>query len=215
MTRAASILSLLVPLFACACGTSGSSAEGADHAVVATNDVELPSATPSEEVGAKPLVEETVAAGTPKAKTSCGLRAELSPGAPNMGSQLTLINEGARPVKLVVPGDGSEAGWRTPVLSWVAKKNGKPVKERGGGRCGMMNPIKEDEVFTLAPGERRTISEWVGRPDVDPGTYEVELRYTNDPTLDARKGAAPTNVEALIGATDACEVTTKTTTMSI
>ncbi len=203
----------------CNCGSGGTNAtEGPEHAgaVKEVAEVELAARTGEPMIATTPAAQsDGTNAGAQKLTSSCGLRAELGPGSPNMGSTLTLINDGPKPVKLVVPGDGSEAGWRTPVLSWVAKKNGKPVAERDGGRCGMMNPIKEDEVFTLAPGERKTIAEWVGRPNVDPGTYEVELRYTNDPTLDARKGAAATNVEALIGTTDACEVTTKSVQMSI
>ncbi len=154
-------------------------------------------------------------ASTPApALPSCGLRAELSSGPQPGTSTLTLINEGTRSVRLVVPGDGSEAGWRTPVITWVAKQHGKPVKERVGGRCGMMNPIEPSEVFELAPGQRRTISEWVGIPNVDPGTYDVELRYKNEPSLAARKGAG-TGVEALLAATDACEVVTKPTKLTV
>lgn len=196
------------------CGTSGP--EAPEHATTVTDvAVASPPSDGTTQIATTPLVgvTPTTAAG-PTIVSTCGLRAELEADAQSGALHLTLVNDGPRPVKLVVPGDGSEAGWRTPVLTWTTTRNGKPVKEREGGRCGMMNPIDASEVFTLAPGERKTISEWVGRPNVDPGTYEVELHYKNDPNIATRKGAGA-GVEALLGSTDACEVRTKPTRMTI
>lgn len=202
------------------CGTSGPNAtETPEHAVVAMLEVpttnspgSTPDVDPSADRGARG--EPAVGPAAPLQKlSSCGLRAELSPGQHGM-STLTITNGGTKTVRLVVPGDGSEAGWRTPVLTWVAKRNGKPAKEREGGLCGMMNPIDPSEVFELAPGQSRSIAEWVGGPNVEPGTYEVELHYKNDPTLATRKGAG-TGVEALLAATDACEVVTKSVHMTL
>ncbi len=90
--------------------------------------------------------------------SSCGLVATVSKKADGNGFALTLKNNGTKAVKLVTAGDGSEAGWRTPALAWTATQNGKPAKELEGGRCGMMNEIEKNEVFTIAPGASHTIT---------------------------------------------------------
>ena len=32
--------------------------------------------------------------------------------------KVTLFNSGSAPLAIVVPGDGSEVGWRTPIVGW-------------------------------------------------------------------------------------------------
>lgn len=87
-----------------------------------------------------------------------------------------LVNRGKNEVLLVEPGNGSECGWRTPVVEWSRRQR------RGGGRCGNINSLKPDEVFTLAPGESRELKGWIGVPYLSgPGRYRVSLRYTNEP----------------------------------
>jgi hypothetical protein len=103
----------------------------------------------------------------------------------------TITNKGRAPVTLVVPGDGSESGWRTPLVGFSSVKvgGGKPkhpaeVPLYRGGRCGNVNPLKADEVFSLAPGESKDLGGWVGWPQLpEPGTYGVLLYYANDPGL--------------------------------
>ncbi|HKV10537.1 MAG TPA: hypothetical protein VJ725_20520 [Thermoanaerobaculia bacterium] len=102
----------------------------------------------------------------------------------------TLKNEGAKPVVLVEPGDGSESGWRTPVLSWHARRIGSgPVRDillDPGPRCGLMNgPDPQREVFRLAPGASRRLSgsPLLIPPPGPPGLYEIVLLYTNDPRI--------------------------------
>ena len=79
----------------------------------------------------------------------------------------------------------------------------------------MMNPIEEREIFTLAPGQKRTLSEWIAAPAYAPGTYEVRLRYTNDPTKAARKAPASPAVLARLAKTSACEVTSAPLTIKV
>jgi len=55
----------------------------------------------------------------------------------------TLVNRGKREVTLVEPGDGSDCGWRTPLVEWSRRRRDN------GGRCGNINALKEEEVFTL------------------------------------------------------------------
>jgi hypothetical protein len=90
---------------------------------------------------------------------------------------LTVINRGRQDVVLVEPGDGSEDGWRTPLIEWSSKPWSRI-------RCGNVNGLKPGEVFTLKPGESRQLNEWIGTPYLPfPGRYRVSVRYTNDPDL--------------------------------
>jgi hypothetical protein len=90
--------------------------------------------------------------------------------------EVSLVNHGSQGVVLVEPGDGSDCGWRTPVVEW----SGKPWQQ--SGRCGNINPLQAEEVFSLRPGESRQLSGWVGEPYLSgPGRYRVSVRYTNRP----------------------------------
>lgn len=99
-----------------------------------------------------------------------------------------LVNRGKVAVTLVKPGDGSECGWRTPIITWSVA----PAQPKARyGRCGNMNPLRPDEIFELKPGERVKLSEWVGGPQMPlgPGKYQITVRYRNDPTMDwSKKG---------------------------
>jgi hypothetical protein len=88
----------------------------------------------------------------------------------------TLINRGTKELLLVEPGDGSDCGWRTPIIEWSR------IRRDPGGRCGNINPLELNEVFTLQPGSSRALNGWIGRPYLSgPGRYRVSLRYTNEP----------------------------------
>lgn len=101
-----------------------------------------------------------------------------------------IANCGNETVTLVMPGDGSESGWRTPVIGWsaipVRKKNAKHPTEPpilSIRDCGNINAAQKDEIFTLKPGETRAISGWIHFPQFkNPGKYRVVLFYKNDPT---------------------------------
>ena len=125
---------------------------------------------------------------------------------------VTLTNKGKKPVTLVVPGDGSDAGMRTPILSWIATTGGKSAEPRGVGRCGLTNAMEATEVFTLAPGASREMHEWLGEPNVNPGTYDVKLRFRNDPKV--VRNASP-DVTKLVAGTDACDVTSNTIKVTV
>ncbi|HEY0134798.1 MAG TPA: hypothetical protein VGB85_11980 [Nannocystis sp.] len=62
----------------------------------------------------------------------CGLRATIaSKRGPDGDTQyvLTLKNEGTTARTLVTPGDGSEHGRRTPLLSWSGTRDDKPAPQ--------------------------------------------------------------------------------------
>lgn len=149
---------------------------------------------------------------------TCGLRATLRELPPKDGFArytLTLTNGSKKPVSLVVPGDGSEAGWRTPAITWIATANGQPATRAEGGRCGMMNPIAASEIFTLAPGASREINEWLGFPSFVPGTYDLRLRYRNDPALQSRKAGAAPDAAQKIAQSSPCDITSNAIKTSI
>ena len=127
-----------------------------------------------------------------------------------------LTNDGGTPVILVEPGDGSAAGWRTPILTWqVTTMDGVPAPLEAQPRCGNMNEIRDSEIFTLAPGERHPIS-WIEPPPVRPGRYNVRLVYQNDPAkVHLRPGTASASTLAMIGSSTACTVTSPEFTVTI
>jgi hypothetical protein len=91
-----------------------------------------------------------------------------------------VVNHTDATVTLVKPGDGSDCGWRTPIVGWVVEG----VKPRALARCGNINALRDDEVFTLKPGKRVRLGDWVGLPDLPgPGKYKVRFRYENKPEL--------------------------------
>ena len=110
--------------------------------------------------------------------------------------KVTITNHGKMPVTLVRPGDGSESGWRTPIVNWSVLEAGdkanhpaEPVPE-GGPRCGNMNPLQADEVFDLAPGASKELTGWVYlEPFARPGQYRVVFLYANRPSLTWKGGA--------------------------
>jgi hypothetical protein len=138
---------------------------------------------------------------------SCGLTATLR-RAPNGSFGLVLKNGGPSTLRLVLPGDGSEAGWRTPTLTWTATSGGKPVSREGEARCGLTNPIEAKELFSLAPGAERQITEWIPPPPFPRGTYELRLTYRNDPRLAGGKVTVTEEAKRGLEESSACEVTT-------
>jgi hypothetical protein len=93
----------------------------------------------------------------------------------------TLVNNGKQTVVLVEPGDGSADGWRTPRIAWSFRPG------RGQRmRCGNINALKADEVFTLEPGARHQMSSWLCVPSFQsmrPGVYKLAMKYANEPEL--------------------------------
>lgn len=195
-------LSLALGLLGCGRSSSTPSVAPAPTAPTVENPpvaapvAAAPSSAPEVEEGPAPTVRGD----------SCGLEAKVAVKAETNQTRyvLTLVNRGKKSVRLVVPGDGSESGWRTPVLGWTGKSaDGSAAKVAPQGRCGMMNTITKEEIFDLAPGASRELKEWVDGPHFVPGTYEATLRYTNDPSR--HRGASPEIAKAL-AATTACDV---------
>lgn len=163
-----------------------------------------------------------LAAPPAPAPASCDVRLSITARTPRISSEdwleVTgiLENEGSTRVVLVEPGDGSEAGWRTPVLQWRARRiqqgRAAEVTLEPGARCGLMNgPAAEEEVFVLAPGHSRDLRMPLVAPRLGaPGLYEVELTYVNDPRMDFR-GTSPDDpaVKPYRNST-ACTVTSNT-----
>ena len=100
---------------------------------------------------------------------------------------VSLVNHDKRSVTLVQPGDGSRVGWRTPVISWsVINTDGSLMDPVSWGRCGNINALDKDEVFTIAPGAKIKLnSGWIRASlPLQPGTYEVSFNYSNVPKLE-------------------------------
>lgn len=100
--------------------------------------------------------------------------------------EVTLRNTDPDTVTLVLPGDGSFFGRRTPLMDWDIRLPGGARLERVPVlRCGNINPLIAEEVFRLPPGGLRTFRTAV------PAYYRYEksrryrfrLSYENRPRL--------------------------------
>jgi hypothetical protein len=87
-----------------------------------------------------------------------------------------LVNPGTRAMTVVLPGDGSSCGWRTPVIRW----NPPMQADRD---CGNSNALKPEDVITLEPGRRVRLN-WLGWPTLPGGgTHKVSLVMEHIPDL--------------------------------
>jgi hypothetical protein len=149
------------------------------------------------------LAPSALPAASPPVVSPCGVRLSISAKALRISAgdwleaTATLENVGATKVVLVEPGDGSEAGWRTPVIRWSARRIGPgratvATTLEPEGRCGLMNgPNPAAEVFVLAPGRSRRLRMPLVAPRLGPpGVYEVTLTYDNEPRMEFR-GTSP------------------------
>ena len=104
-------------------------------------------------------------------------------------AKLFITNQSTRTVTLVTPGDGSAGAWRTPVVQWSILEAGSstehptsPNFEPQMRSCGNVNPLRWDEVFSLAPGETKEINR--SMPSFrKPGSYRVRYLYANRPSI--------------------------------
>ncbi len=210
------LLALLF-LASAACGSSSSSPPAPPPPAAVGSVVAVADAAPAPVAA---TVAEAADAGEPSPSTSavrpsssCKLKASLRDVGPTPSGKrfkLLLKNEGTSAVRLVMPGDGSESGWRTPILTWSATQGTKPIAVRFGRHDAMMNRIEASEIFSLAPGASRELGEWVLAPSLPAGAYELRLTYRNDPGLTSGKTAANASdeVKHLIADTTPCEATT-------
>lgn len=102
--------------------------------------------------------------------------------------QAIITNRGDSPATLVMPGDGSLEAWRTPVVAWsvlpaddpTAVHTPPPSKPQFRC-CGDLDPLTQDQLFTLRPGQSRVIARPPNFPG--PGRYRIVYFYRNDPNL--------------------------------
>lgn len=99
----------------------------------------------------------------------------------------TITNTGNQNVRLVLPGDGSGQGLRTPDVSMFVARNDDAARppsypERFLG-CGTIRALTTEEIFTLAPGGSKSLGEDLSRQFNEPGVYRVALLYANSPSL--------------------------------
>ncbi len=102
--------------------------------------------------------------------------------------EVYITNDSNETVTLVHPGDGSEAGWRTPVVQWSIVKAGEqashltvPNFEPQMRRCGNVNALDWEEVFTLEPGQTKKL-EGSGPWFAKAGEYSLKFFYANRPS---------------------------------
>lgn len=106
---------------------------------------------------------------------------------PQRGFKAVLHNHGTQPFTLVMPGDGSDAGMRTPKVGWTVKPvtpvaPGELVPEMA--RCGNINGFNASEIFVLKPGEKKDLGGWIGGVSFPgAGEYDIQFQYENDPNL--------------------------------
>ena len=168
-------------------------------------------ATSSEEDTAAEIAD--IAGDDPSSPRCTGMRLELTTKKDTQGDTAfvaTIINGGTKPVMLVEPGDGSDVGWRTPVITWkVTTLAGANVPRPRHARCGNVDGLDEKDVFTLKPGARHVLAGWLGQPSSPGGRYSVRLVYDNDPSR-KQQGVAfspPTAAAlALVKKTTVCRV---------
>ena len=95
---------------------------------------------------------------------------------------VTLVNHERVPVVVVKPGDGSDCGWRTPVITWHV--DGK--RASGIGFCANINPLNANEIVELKAGGRLVLEEWLGVPPLEnfkPGIHQLYLEYDHRPDM--------------------------------
>lgn len=131
--------------------------------------------------------------------------------------EVFLINKGDKLVNLVQPGDGSESGWRTPMVKWSTRiieqksvpveyyEDSKehwvsfPLRLSGLSRCGMIDGLKREQIITLLPKQEVMLKSWVSKPSLlggRLGKYGVKFFYENKPDI-VWKGAGYNDPDAL------------------
>lgn len=104
----------------------------------------------------------------------------------------TIENKGSNKIKLVLPGDGSQSGWRTPILKWSivdledeAKSKYPEFSLNTNPRCGNVNGLIESELVELNSGDKVLFEEWLfASIPKKLGKYRIQLFYENDPSIE-------------------------------
>jgi hypothetical protein len=98
--------------------------------------------------------------------------------------RMTIRNVGKQTIVLPLPGDGSESGLRTPIVSWsVEGLDDGAIPQKWGVRDdNLINPLRPEEVIELAQNQEREFSSWIPPIFVKgPGRYRVKFHFINDP----------------------------------
>lgn len=93
-----------------------------------------------------------------------------------------LVNHEKDPVVVIRPGDGSDCGWRTPVITWYLDEK----KCSGIGGCANINPLQAKEIVELKAGGRLRLEEWLGVPPMEhfkPGIHHLYVEYDHRPDM--------------------------------
>ena len=112
---------------------------------------------------------------------------EIDTGYRNGRCVLEIRNRTSEPILVVMNGDGSEEGWRTPIVRWfVVDGSGEPVTGRPPGRCGNINSLQSEAVKSLDPGSSITLDrQSVVTPWwLPPGRYTAVIELEHDPALE-------------------------------
>ena len=138
--------------------------------------------------------------------------------------EATIANSGSSPVALVLPGDGSQVGGRTPVVTWLfvpdnAAPPHPPSSLHATSVCGNINPLKRAEVFTLPGSAKRVLNEWISPVvNLPAGRYRLRMQYSNEP---ARKvsglplGEHEAGAEDLIRRSTACRLVSNDVSLTV
>jgi hypothetical protein len=95
---------------------------------------------------------------------------------------VVIRNTSEKSVDLVLPGDGSSSEMRTPIVKWAVLGADGPVKQTGIHVDATIDPLRPGEVIRLPSGQTRELTEWIPPIEISAaGTYQISLRYTNDP----------------------------------
>jgi len=104
-----------------------------------------------------------------------------------------IYNHSTDSVKIVLPGDGSYSGRRTPIIRWsIIKKNDEtkhpkslPDIDKNIGFCGNMNPLKREELVTIKSKSGILLNGWTPFPNIpkESGEYSAKMYYFNHPNL--------------------------------
>ncbi|MCC6727413.1 MAG: hypothetical protein IT258_23115 [Saprospiraceae bacterium] len=132
--------------------------------------------------------------------------------------EVYLMNKGDKLVNLVQPGDGSESGWRTPMVKWstrIVELKSVPQERYAdsqthlvsfplwfgaGARCGNVEGLKRDQIISILPRQEVNLKVfWNWRaPELRgmEGKYGVKFFYENKPDI-VWKGAGYNDPDAL------------------
>lgn len=102
-----------------------------------------------------------------------------------------LVNRDSRPIDIVMPGDGSSRGLRSPIVAWQRRTDDGSFEEVLAPGCGNYNALEPDGVVALLPGDSVTIPpiglSYLPVPRNTVAT--VVLTYEHDPDMQWSDGA--------------------------